>query len=253
MKFDKPDRPVYSGQFSDNSETPSDIITVVTYNIQHARKIEQAIAEFREFDPLRDADIVFLQEMDSAGVETMAKTLGYNYIYYPSTISVATGNEFGNAILSKWPVIESEKLILPHKSLLFGSRRNASFATIRIGEKNILACSAHTEFIQFIHRKIDQARAISNSINGNYDHVLVGGDFNTFMGITRRFFDREFKNNGLERITKKSGWTAKEDYFNRFTFELDHIYSRGFELIENGVIREAGASDHRPVWVRISM
>jgi endonuclease/exonuclease/phosphatase (EEP) superfamily protein YafD len=33
-----------------------------------------------------------------------------------------------------------------------------------------------------------------------------------------------------------------------FRLEMDHIFSRGFEVLETGKVDEAGASDHKPVW-----
>src|SRR2546427_13091255 len=40
-------------------------LRVVTYNVQYGRQVTRAISPLRHYGPLRDADIILLQEMDA--------------------------------------------------------------------------------------------------------------------------------------------------------------------------------------------
>ena len=92
------------------------LIRVVTFNIKFAREIDRAI-EVLQGDSLRGADILALQEMDESGAERIARALGYDYVFYPAVIHPASGRYFGPALLSRWPIERSWKVILPHAGL----------------------------------------------------------------------------------------------------------------------------------------
>src|SRR5262245_34142500 len=115
---------------------------VVTFNIQYAREIEGAIRLFHTTPGMRDPDFVMLQEMDEEGVRRIAAALSLaNSVYYPAT--VMRGRNFGNAILSRWPLEDDAKLILPHLALFDESQRIAVRATARIGARRIRLYSVH--------------------------------------------------------------------------------------------------------------
>jgi endonuclease/exonuclease/phosphatase family metal-dependent hydrolase len=244
-----PKGPVYTGYFSDNDSKFNGNITVVSYNIAFALNIETAIDEFKENQEIQNADIILLQEMDPSGVEKFAKTLKYNYVYYPATYYTIRKIDFGNAVLSKWPIKEHSKIILPHNDLVFSMGRAAVTGVIDISGNEILACSAHTEFIQTPWRKKDQAAALAKNIDIGYDNIIIGGDFNTFLPYTKNVFDKVFSDSGFVRASGNLGVTARESYLNWFTFELDRIYSKGFNVVGSGILKSATASDHKPVWV----
>lgn len=102
-------------------------VRVVTFNIKYAREIDRAI-EVLQGDSLRGADVLALQEMDQAGVDRIARALGCNYAYYPASIRPANGNYFGPAVLSRWPIERSWKVLLPHGGWTRGQRRTATAA-----------------------------------------------------------------------------------------------------------------------------
>jgi endonuclease/exonuclease/phosphatase family metal-dependent hydrolase len=187
--------------------------------------------------------------MDPRGVEKIAKSLKYNYVYYPATYYTPRKTDFGNAVLAKWPIMKHSKLILPHNDLLYSKSRAAVTGVIEINGNEILACSAHTEFILTPWRKKEQAVALAENIDIGYDNIIIGGDFNTFLPYTKNVFDKVFNDSGFVRASGDLGVTARESYLNRFTFELDRIYSKGFDVADRGIIQSATASDHKPVWV----
>src|SRR5262245_47892387 len=85
----------------------------ITFNIRFAREIDRAIALLIEDRDLQGADLVFLQEMDAPGTERIAAALGMHYVYYPATVHPGNGRDFGNAVLSRWPLRDEHKIVLP--------------------------------------------------------------------------------------------------------------------------------------------
>jgi len=76
--------------------------------------VDEAIKNMRDNSNLSGANIILLQEMDETGTEKIAKSLHYDYIHYPATVHPQTGRNFGNAILSKWPLQDVKKILLPY-------------------------------------------------------------------------------------------------------------------------------------------
>ncbi len=68
--YSEPDAPRYSGRFAAERSQPGDpTLRIVTFNIEHGRKIAEAVAGLSSHPDLRGADLLFLQEMDAPGVE----------------------------------------------------------------------------------------------------------------------------------------------------------------------------------------
>lgn len=243
-----PNGPKYTGQYALQQKPAKATITVVSYNIKFAKKIPEAIDDLSEIDVLKDADIILLQEMDPGGTEAIARALRYNYVYYPASVH-KTGKDFGNAILSRWPINSPRKIILPHESMN-KQRRIAVEGTIDMAGTDIMVYSVHTETAKMSREKrIDQTDHLVQNIPtaAVAKYVVVGGDFNTW---TERgsveATDRVFTTKNLERATKEIGATAS------FIFKFDHIYTRNMTVTAKNKSEEATASDHKPIWVKLT-
>ena len=94
-------------------DTHKEKIKVISYNIKHSAKITEAINLLQNNKDLADADILLLQEMIPSAVEKIAAELDYNYIFYPAVLHPILNDNFGNAILSKWPITYDENIIFP--------------------------------------------------------------------------------------------------------------------------------------------
>ncbi|MBP9855078.1 MAG: endonuclease/exonuclease/phosphatase family protein [Candidatus Omnitrophica bacterium] len=227
-------------------------IKVVSYNIKFAKKIDEAISILNENKELKDADIIFLQEMDEIGAEKIARTLNYNYIYYPAVFHPIPKQNFGNAILSKWPIISDSKIILSvdgDKKL----QRIAASATLDINGKKLMAFSVHMRIsIKPFLRSIQTARIVQ-SIPNDVDYVIVAGDFNTFTQMGYFAVVNQFEKNGFTLATKKIGWTFKYWYTANKKFTLDHIFTKGMKTIDYGKVNNHSASDHIPIWADFSL
>jgi len=107
--------PAYSGNYAIENPKPIETLTVVSYNIWFGLNPEQALSEIKEFKSQKPLDILLLQEMDEVAAQQIARGLQMNYVYYPAAIEPTYHKNFGNAILSRWPILDPQKLILPQK------------------------------------------------------------------------------------------------------------------------------------------
>jgi endonuclease/exonuclease/phosphatase family metal-dependent hydrolase len=215
-------------------------IRVVTFNIKYAREIGRAI-KVLQGDSLRGADVLTLQEMDESGVDRIARALGCNYAYYPASIHPVSGNYFGPAVLSRWPIERSWKVLLPHGGWIRGQRRTATAAILRIRDTRLLVYALHLETPVQISEseRRDQAMAVITNAADYQGPVVIAGDFNS-EGI-----GAVLRGEGYSWLTKRIGPTVS-------WFSWDHIFVRGLSPTtpaSAGVIHDVrGASDHHPVW-----
>lgn len=220
--------------------SPDSQVRVVTFNIRFAREIDRAIEVLRD-DSLRGADILALQEMDETGADRIARALGYDYAFYPAVIHPTNGRYFGPAVLSRWPIERSWKVLLPHAGWTRGQRRTATAAVLRIRNTRVLAYAVHLETPVQISdaKRRDQALAVVSDAADWRGPVVIAGDFNS-EGIGL-LLERQ----GYAWLTKLVGPTVA-------WFSWDHVFVRGLAPARPpsaGVLPDArGASDHRPVW-----
>jgi endonuclease/exonuclease/phosphatase family metal-dependent hydrolase len=219
-------------------------VRVVSFNIKFAKEIDSAIAVLGG-DSLRGADIVALQEMDEVGVERIARTFRLNYAYYPASIHPTNGKYFGPAVLSRWPIERSWKVLLPHPGWTRGQRRTATAAVVQVQGSPLLVYAVHLETpvqISEAERR-DQVMAIVTDAARHSAPVLVAGDFNN--STVGPMFERQ----GFVWQTERVGPTVA-------LFSWDHIFTRGLPgtpAFSAGVVREIrGSSDHHPVWAVVS-
>jgi endonuclease/exonuclease/phosphatase family metal-dependent hydrolase len=252
--YEEPLGPRYEGKFAPPPPVFGGSIKIVSYNIKFGKKISQAAAELSSIPELENADILLLQEMDPQGVETLAHKLQFNYIYYPGSLHFKYNMDYGDAVLSKWPIKSSRKVILPYEHPFRKQIRLAVFAVIQVGRSEILASSVHTEVAWLPYTKrMDQFETIVKNIPGDSKYVVVGGDLNTLDVESVKSVEKIFGEAGLSRVSKGVGSTAKADPTRVLGPEFDQIYARGMTLMKNGKPKNTKASDHFPIWVQLKL
>ena len=234
------DAPRYAGGPADTTvrrcESPCEI-RIVSFNIEFARNIEGAIAVLTSDTALRGADIVLLQEMDAEGTRRIAEALRMWHIYYPAIYHRRSRRDFGNAVLSRFPIVADARLILPQASRYAGTHRIATAATVRIAGLLVRVYSTHLGTAADItaRQRRDQLRAIVSD-GERYGFVVLGGDMN---------------DEKLPSLAEESSYVWPTRYGPRTTRlgRLDHILMKGIQSRRSGtVILSSGVSDHHPVW-----
>jgi endonuclease/exonuclease/phosphatase family metal-dependent hydrolase len=217
-------------------------LRVVTFNVAYARKITEAVAALRA-EPLGGADVIVLQEMDAPGTASIAQALGLNYVYYPASRHPKTGRDFGNAILSPWPIEASRKVLLPGRaraSATRPARRWPRWCAWTAGRSRSTRCTSPRRGAWAGGGRGRQADAVLADAEKSPHPVIVAGDFNS-SGIGARF-----RAKGFEWPTHKVGHSAGP-------FSFDHVFVRGLSPSpgKSAGVAKAGprASDHWPVFV----
>ena len=241
--YDDPSGPVVVAR-QPSARRGTDEIRLVTFNVKFGQHVDRAADLLTRSGPLRDADLLFLQEMDGPGTEGLARALGMNSVYVPSARHPSSGRDFGVAILSPWPLSDVRKLPLPHEHRFRKLRRAAVAATVRTPTGPLRAYSVHLETIYGLwrerHRR-DQARAVLTDASTWPGPAVIAGDFNG------RGTAEEVMNAGFAWLTQ----TLPDR--GRF-FDFDHVLVRGLCATREPPAAHAdaeGASDHRPVWAAV--
>lgn len=246
INYESPHGPRYSGPAPGCPSRRSDAdFLAVTYNVEFSRRVDEAIRVLRDTPELADADAVLLQEMTADATARIAAALAMGYVYYPAIHHGRAGQDFGNAVLSRWPIERDEKLVLPHRSRYAGTQRAATVATIRVDTTAIRVYSTHLGTPADIStgRRREQLAAILKD-GARFPTVLVGGDMNMAdPGPAVRQLGYRWATSATPKTTRFGRW--------------DHVLVRGDALAlpaRAGVVdRGRTASDHSAVWVRIPM
>ena len=217
-----------------------DTIRIASFNIEFALRIDSALAVLETDSALSKADIVLLQEMDAPSTRYVARELGMWFIYYPATRHFKHRRDFGNAVLSRWPIIDDSKIILPYPARFHGNVRIATAATIKIDTMVVRVYSVHLGTIANNTRsqRAEQLEAIMEDAEP-YTRVILGGDMN----------DASI---GEVAVEKGYAWPTKEGPRTALIGRLDHIFVRGLFIPDSaaaGTVRNnRNSSDHLPVW-----
>ncbi len=112
--YTDPEGQLIQGFHADSSQPFDGSLRVVSWNLHFGENLDDVIATLEKASELQETDLLLLQEINAEGVERISRRLPYNYIYYPTVFSRKRQSEYGIAILSKWPLKDPEKIMLPN-------------------------------------------------------------------------------------------------------------------------------------------
>ena len=234
--------PRYAGTTSSASVARGDTLQVVSFNIEFSMEVPRAIRALMSSPALRGADVVLLQEMTAPAAKAVADSMRMSYVYYPAIYNRVARRDVGNAVLSRWPIVEDAKLILPARSRYAKTQRIATAATIRFGARTVRVYSTHLGTpADLSHSGRTEQLGFIIADAAKYPHVILGGDMNS-------------KDIGTVAVERGYAWPTqtipKSNSFGR----LDHIFVKGLTPVAvdgAGTVRTApNISDHFPIWVR---
>jgi endonuclease/exonuclease/phosphatase family metal-dependent hydrolase len=172
-------------------------LRIVTYNVH------KCIGGLdRRYDPARvvatlshhQPDVVLLQEVDALAarsnhdrqVDILGERLGFRHRAYFGNVRLRRGGEYGNAILSRFPIVDARNidLTIPPKK-----RRGALHAKLRVrlpsGHLRTLHVYALHLGLSGMERKIQIRRFLASHPFAALDPrapIVLGGDFNDVWG-----------------------------------------------------------------------
>jgi endonuclease/exonuclease/phosphatase family metal-dependent hydrolase len=244
INYSSPSGPRYAGHHA--VPDPDPVLRVVTFNVKWGKQVDRVVELLRETPSLRDADLVFLQEMGPEGVERIAGALGYDYVYYPAVHHPVARQDFGDAILTRWPIAEDRKIVLPERNRFRNMQRIAVAATVTVAGTPVRVYCVHLETpagIEAPQRRHQAETVLADA--APFPRVIVAGDFNN-----RNQVGPLFTRAGYTWLTERVGHTIS-------VFSWDHIFVRGLALRAPGRVgvqkETRGASDHHPVWAELTL
>jgi len=238
-------------------------LRVLSYNIHKCiggvdRRYEPArvVGVIRGLDP----DVVMLQEVDAGvsrsrrdqQVELLGDELGMPHRTWYPNVDVRGGGQYGNAILSRYPIIESTNIDL---TLRFKKRRSVLHGVLRVRhddmDRTVHVFNMHLGLARYERRRqLDMFLACHPFAHLHHDTpVVVGGDLNDVYG-------------GLGELLEPAGFRGMER--RPLTFPawgpvrpLDAIFVRGtvdflrLSRCDSALARRA--SDHRPLVAEVRL
>jgi endonuclease/exonuclease/phosphatase family metal-dependent hydrolase len=215
-------------------------VRVVSYNVEFSQEVQRAIRELRTRPALREADVLLLQEMTAPAVRAIADSLSMSFVYYPAIFSTVFRRDVGNAVLSRWPIVEDAKLILPARSRYAKTQRIATAATIRFRDRDIRVYSTHLGTAADLGKagRMEQLGFIIRDAE-RFAHVVLGGDMNS---------------SDIGEVALQAGyaWPTRAIPRSNAFGRLDHVFVRGLTPADAGTVTTPpNISDHRPIWATV--
>jgi endonuclease/exonuclease/phosphatase family metal-dependent hydrolase len=224
-------------------------ITVVSYNVHAFRGMDRVLDAQRIADVIlaEKPDLVGLQEVDQLTARsekfdaiTFFKEYTGMHVIYMKTMDYQ-GGEYGNMILSRFPVIAKEEIRLP-------SRENYEPRLLM----KVSVLSDRGDTLSFYNTHLDhhgtdsdrpaQMQKIADVIRADSQPIILLGDLNCEPG------SEEFKI--IDRVLTRCVSEEKTYPADEPDRIIDHVFyskDRGLTCRSIKVIPEKVASDHRPV------
>lgn len=231
-------------------------ITAMTYNICSGRNLEGvrdlgfAAAVIRQYQP----DFVTLNEVRShtqdIGPVNQAQELGKRTGYYPvfgRSIDIL-GGEYGNALLTRLPLLEQEVIHIPDPEPAgegFYEHRSILRAVLLAGDRTITVLCTHFGLME--DEQTLAVQTVLNTLKTETNPVLLMGDLNltpeaeTLAPIRSALCDTS--PDGLPR-------TFPSD---KPEIKIDYILHTPHFICESLISPDTQCSDHRPLMARLAV
>ncbi len=228
-------------------------VRIMSYNIHHGISMEGRldIEGIAEVIKESGAHIVGLQEVDNRFIRSLfqdqtkklAEILDMHYYFGENFTLLGAG--YGNAVLSKFPIINASNLQLE------GSResRGVISASIDIHGKDINFLVTHLSRNQSI-RDV-QVQRIGEYISLLEDEVILVGDFNSVPGTKEiMYIERR-----LKEAAKEAGKDGLYTFVNRdgTKARIDYIFLSPSITVSDVWTIDSDASDHLPLLADIGI
>ena len=227
-------------------------IKFMSYNTQHCLNF---ITREIDFDIIADtikkceADIIGLQEIREEGQDAnyqsqakiIAEKLGYHYYYFAEAIRFGGVNPYGNAIISRYPIISAETIMIPDPEI---KKYDGYYETRCLLKATIDVRNGLNVLVSHFGLNPDEHENAVETVVSNLpkEHCVLMGDFNM-----------EPDNQILNPIMQGLQDTAKFFSTYKLSFpsdtpkvKIDYIFVSEDLKVEYADIPEIISSDHRP-------
>ncbi len=246
-----------AGCATGGSRKPGPTLKALTYNIHHGEGLDGQLDLIRIAQSIKDsnADLVALQEVDRGADRTGRRDLLNEIAYHTGLTPLfgknlpLQGGEYGNAILSRFPIQKSSNLL--YRAVGGGEQRGLLQAVVDVDGHPVVFCSTHLD-----HRSDDATRraCIPEILKAMEAHrglpFILAGDFNDQPGSR---FDVEMNTHFKDawRLAGISGGgTYPTNHPNR---RIDFIWIQGPIKALAAEVRSGDGSDHLPLLATLQL
>lgn len=194
-------------------------------------------------------------------------SLGFYYVYAPSIETDGNGarRQYGNCIISRFPIIQYQKYFLSPNVCWDGKDaetepRTLLATSIKVSDKILCFMTTHLAYSrEFVTTdvKMKQIKTIARIIRKNEDYPLVLlGDFNSLLG-SQEIKEIEKYLVNTDKVEENKTWTMRDFDFQGWEvpkglkYKIDYVFLSKNIKYENLEIPETNISDHLPVLLTI--
>lgn len=236
------------------------LLTVVTFNIHSARTHDGRVDLAAVAHALKtwDADIVLLQEVDRGRAwsrridmpASLAQQLG-RYWTFGNNVQRSATNQYGTAILSRYPITSSTNTALPRPGDT--QQRGLLHATIDVDGTELSVYDTHLQNASTTARAA-QIAAITPILAADDGPTVFGGDLNAGPGSSVIAAARAVMTDSWAEVGTGSGATVPAA---NPRVRIDYLFHRNGSGVRlrplQSAVLSSGISDHRAVWVRYQL
>ncbi len=218
-------------------------LRVLTYNIRSGTDILGRQRLVAQAQAVRDAapDLVLLQEVASSRqAERIAEAAGLSHLAYGEARSTAAG-DFGNAILSRWPLHDVDNRRVP-RSRIAPEARAVLAASVDVDGVPLHAIATHFGLLPG-EPELSTATVLEIVATVS-EPIVLGGDFNR--PVSSAACHRRLRKY-LTDCASTGGRVPRASFPSlRPVLRLDYVYVRDLRVCDVAVLSST-ASDHRPL------
>ena len=254
----------YNDKYGDRAVIPpkGQSLRVMTYNIYGARATSPANAAdldaIAEVIRRQNPDFVTLNEVDVFTNRTgkdvhqardLAEKLGMEW-HFSKAID-RDGGEYGDAVLSKYPILEKRSYRLPCAAEQPGEDRSLCVIRVQIDGKDLYVASTHLDHLSGDASRLVQATEIRRIRDTELEgDLILCGDLNAIPSSNVIATMTSFLTNTgpIDQYTFPSDDTSRKIDYIMYA-PIEHFGVQNCQVVSRGDQQVGGvdASDHRPV------
>ncbi|MGB7159612.1 MAG: endonuclease/exonuclease/phosphatase family protein [Tepidisphaeraceae bacterium] len=249
-----------SGSTSPTKAPPREL-TALTYNIHRGVGTDGKLdlpriagvisAEQPDFVALQEVDNGTRRSLGALQAAELAKLTSMHIVFGPAM--TFDGGQYGDAVLSRWPIVSSRVEALPWTRGEQHEPRCAVAITAKLpgGAGTIEFISTHFDHTREPSDRLIQAQAVNERWRDAKHPTILAGDFNCEVGSAP-----------MEALAKDWTLVSGDDPAAPTCcgatpkVKIDHVFvkpSERWRVVKARVLDERTASDHRPVRVTLEL
>ncbi len=227
---------------------------IISFNVKHFMHDSRQLPEVAALLKEKGADLVGLQEVDDGCTRSgqvrqaaeCAKLAGFPYFAFGKNID-HQGGEYGNAILSKYPIVSAETVSYQVKA---PTDHNRSYMRVgvEVDGKTVYFYNTHLT-LQKNGEATEEVKELCARMQQD-EYAIAVGDFNLYADIVAEIAEPEILalNGGAGRQTLNTFST------NNPIRPIDNILiTPNMVVAEEAQTHHGTLSDHNPLWATIDV